>query len=227
MELAKKLQDARRSRGLSQEALAETMGVSRQAVAKWESGQSVPEVGTLVALSEFYRTSLDRLVKNRSDEACAPGGPVGNPGIPDAVTAFLIRAKRATYAGKGAETTPSRTGSHDLRYQEGNLGYYDTYLGGAAFAGEEALWDEETPFWAMNYVGRVVGDGFSGDFLKECLALVPADRPFRGPSLHQNGDFVYHCAVEGDFSWFVGQEEIFCRGQLVYECRFHGGTCQG
>ena len=51
---------------------------------------------------------------------------------------FLIRAKHATYAGKGAETAPSRTGSHDLAYREGDLMYYDTYLGGEKFAGEEA-----------------------------------------------------------------------------------------
>ena len=44
------------------------------------------------------------------------------------IVSFLIRAKRATYAGKGAETTPSRTGSHDLVYRENNLMYYDTNL---------------------------------------------------------------------------------------------------
>jgi len=27
--------------------------------------------------------------------------------------------------------------------------------------------------------------------------------------------------------WFIGQEEIFCRGRLVYECRFHGGAVEG
>ena len=79
----------------------------------------------------------------------------------------------------------------------------------------------------MNYVGRVVGEGFSGDFLKECLALVPPERPFRGPPVHQDGDFLYHCSVEGDFGWFTGQESIYLRGHLVYECRFHGGTVHG
>ena len=68
---------------------------------------------------------------------------------------FLIRAKRATYAGKGAETKPSRTGSHDLVYRERDLMYYDTYLGGEKFAGEEALWISDVPVWSMNYIGRV------------------------------------------------------------------------
>ena len=52
---------------------------------------------------------------------------------------FLIRAKKATYAGKGAETASSRPESHDLIYREDDLMYYDTYLGGNKFAGEEAL----------------------------------------------------------------------------------------
>ena len=88
------------------------------------------------------------------------------------IVSFLIRAKQATYAGKGAETAPSRTGSHDLVYRENNLMYYDTYLGGDRFAGEEALWISDVPYWSMNYVGRVTGSPFSGDFLKEALLHV-------------------------------------------------------
>ena len=46
---------------------------------------------------------------------------------------FLIKAKKATYAGKGAETASSRPQSHDLIYEEGGLTYYDTYLGGEIY----------------------------------------------------------------------------------------------
>lgn len=77
---------------------------------------------------------------------------------------FLIKAKQATYAGKGAETASSRVKSHDLVYRDGEYMYYDTYLGGEKFAGEEALWISEIPYWSMNYVGRVIGDHFSGGF---------------------------------------------------------------
>jgi len=42
----------------------------------------------------------------------------------------------------------------------------DTYLGGTKFAGVEAVWKNDVPVWAMNYAGRVVGEGFSSDFLK-------------------------------------------------------------
>ena len=120
---------------------------------------------------------------------------------------FLIRAKRATYAGKGAETASSRIGSHDLVYREGDLMYYDTYLGGEKFAGEEALTDGP----------------FSGDFLKEALLHVPEDFPYRGPAHYENGDYTYTCSIEGEFDWFQGKESIAYQSRLIYECYFHGG----
>ena len=135
---------------------------------------------------------------------------------------FLIKAKKATYAGKGPETTSSRPKSHDLQYEENNLKYIDTYLGGVQFAGEEALWNNDVPFWSMNYMGRVLADGFSGDFLKEALSSVPKDMPYRGPVRHENGNYLYKCSVEGDFNWFTGYEEIYCNDVKIYECYFHG-----
>lgn len=142
------------------------------------------------------------------------------------IIGFLLRAKRATYAGKGAETAPSRPASHDLIYRENDLLYYDTYLGGNKFAGEEALWIGEKPLWSMNYVGRVTGGHFSGDFLKEALLHVPADKPFRGPEEYASGDYVYRCEVSGEFGWFQGKETISFRGNLIYICYFHGGLIE-
>lgn len=136
---------------------------------------------------------------------------------------FLIRAKRATYAGKGSETTPSRTASHDLVYREGDMMYYDTYLGGECFAGEEALWKAGVPFWSMNYIGRVLSDDFSGDFLKQALLNVPSDIPYRGPQSFSEGDQTYSCEVTGDFEWFQGKEFICYKNEKIYECVFHGG----
>ena len=139
---------------------------------------------------------------------------------------FLIKAKRATYAGKGAETTSTRPQSHDLVYCEGDYMYYDTYLGGGKFAGEEALWIEDNPYWSMNYVGRVTGANFRGDFLKEALYHVPYDMPFRGPTHYESGDYSYHCNVEGTFEWFQGNETICYKGEQIYECLFHGGKVE-
>ena len=139
---------------------------------------------------------------------------------------FLITAKKATYAGKGAETTSSRIKSHDLIYEDGDYMYYDTYLGTGKFAGEEALWIKDVPYWSMNYIGRVIGDNFSGDFLKEALLLVPEEKPFRGPADYTKGDYTYHCDVDGSFDWFQGKEIISYKGNEIYECVFHGGLVE-
>ena len=137
---------------------------------------------------------------------------------------FLIKAKQATYAGKGAETAPSRIKSHDLVFREGDYLYFDTYLGGDRFAGEEALWISEVPVWSMNYAGRVTGAPFSGDFLKEALLHVPEETPYRGPKEYSSGDYTYRCDADGSFDWFHGTETIEYQGNLIYECRFHGGA---
>lgn len=140
------------------------------------------------------------------------------------IVGFLIRAKKATYAGKGAESASSRPGSHDLEYSEGELTYIDTYLGGERFAGEEALWKNGCPFWSMNYIGRVTGEKFSGDFLKQALLRVPPEMPFRGPREYSQGEYTYKCEVNGSFEWFQGNEIIFLNGKQIYDCHFHGGT---
>ncbi|ACL76219.1 DUF5680 domain-containing protein [Ruminiclostridium cellulolyticum] len=140
------------------------------------------------------------------------------------VVNFLIKAKKATYAGKGPELLPSRPQSHDLLYEEGHLKYIDTYIGGTAFSGEEAMWYQEIPFWSMNYCGRVIAEGFSGDFLKEALLNIPFEKPFRGPEKYKRDDLLYTSKVHGDFLWFFGMEEIYFHDVKVYECRFHGGS---
>ena len=53
------------------------------------------------------------------------------------IVSFLIKAKKATYAGKGAETASSRVKSHDLVYRDGDYMYYDTYLGGTGLPGRK------------------------------------------------------------------------------------------
>lgn len=64
MNFADKLQSYRKQRGMSQENLAEVIGVSRQAVSKWESGQSYPEMDKMIVLSELFSVSMDHLVKD-------------------------------------------------------------------------------------------------------------------------------------------------------------------
>lgn len=63
--LSERIYKFRRKSGLSQEQLAEKIGVSRQAISKWESGTSTPELEKLLALSECFDTTLDELVREQ------------------------------------------------------------------------------------------------------------------------------------------------------------------
>lgn len=67
MTIEERIQELRKSKGLSQEQLAETLGVSRQAVSKWESGQSMPEVEKLLAMSSLFDVSTDYILKGEPD----------------------------------------------------------------------------------------------------------------------------------------------------------------
>lgn len=61
--LPEKLYECRRRMGLSQEQLAEQVGVSRQTVSKWETGTSTPELEKLIALSQCFGITVDELVQ--------------------------------------------------------------------------------------------------------------------------------------------------------------------
>ena len=223
MELKDKLQLLRKQNGYSQEQLADKLGIARQTISKWENGQAVPELSGLISLSNLYGVTIDRIVKE--DDECNISLSRNSSMDIDKIIEFLLVAKKSTYASSDNKTESCRTNSHDFRYQD-NTGYkyYDSYLGGESFSGEEAVWLHDIPVWSMNYIGRIVGENFNGDFLKEVLREVPADAPFRGPEIYTKGDYRYHCKVTGEFVWFQGYEEIFYMNEKIYECYFHGGA---
>ena len=72
MKLCDKIIKLRRAQGLSQEELAERLGISRQAVSKWESGQSMPDIDKIVLLSEFFGVTTDYLLKDLKDDSFEP-----------------------------------------------------------------------------------------------------------------------------------------------------------
>ena len=74
--ISENLLTLRKRSGYSQEYVAEQVGVSRQAVAKWESGDTVPDLNNSMALSRLYDVSLDDLVNYASD-AVLPLPPRG------------------------------------------------------------------------------------------------------------------------------------------------------
>ena len=91
MSFADRLKEARRICGLSQEELAEQLEVSRQAVGKWEQGQSYPEVEKLLALCAVLNTSLDALMADELPQSCRTEV---TPTVPS--ESILIRAQNGT-----------------------------------------------------------------------------------------------------------------------------------
>ncbi|HIY08986.1 MAG TPA: helix-turn-helix domain-containing protein [Firmicutes bacterium] len=63
MTIAERIQSLRKASGISQEELAERIGVSRQAVSKWEGGQSLPDLEKIILLSDQLETTTDYLLK--------------------------------------------------------------------------------------------------------------------------------------------------------------------
>ena len=62
MTIGQRIAEARKKLGLSQEALGEKLGVSRQAISKWESDASVPEIDKLIVLSRLFSVSIGWLL---------------------------------------------------------------------------------------------------------------------------------------------------------------------
>ena len=72
MTMGEKILMLRKAREMSQEQLAEQLGVSRQAVSKWELNEAVPDVNRVVAMSELFGVTTDYLLKDGNDGASFP-----------------------------------------------------------------------------------------------------------------------------------------------------------
>ena len=78
MTFAEKLQVLRKRRSLSQEQLAAALGVSRQAISKWELNAAVPDVENLIKLSALFSVSTDYLLKEELEDDALSKEPGGN-----------------------------------------------------------------------------------------------------------------------------------------------------
>ena len=67
MSLGAQLKKLRESKGFSQEDVAKKIGVTRQAVYKWENDKSCPDIDNLILLSEMYNVTLDELIKGNQN----------------------------------------------------------------------------------------------------------------------------------------------------------------
>lgn len=63
MNISDRIQSLRKAKGITQEQLADAVGVSRQAVSKWEAEQSVPDLERVVAMAEYFDVTIDYLLR--------------------------------------------------------------------------------------------------------------------------------------------------------------------
>lgn len=109
MSFGENLQTIRRKNQLSQEGLAEMLGVSRQAVSKWELGEGYPEVDKLLILSKKLNISLDSLLRGENTPALPKDGkPTYTIRIVSPHEGVIINASKVTRSQqfKGGKNSP-------------------------------------------------------------------------------------------------------------------------
>lgn len=79
MNIGERIQRYRKEAGLSQEQLAARLSVSRQAVSKWETGESLPDLAKVVQMSELFGVSTDALLKGETPAEPAEAAPSAAP----------------------------------------------------------------------------------------------------------------------------------------------------
>lgn len=145
-----------------------------------------------------------------------------------ALEKFVVTAKSATYVGQGDGTTPSRSGSRDLTYADGDWHYRDSYFGGTDFIGQEVVWRAGAPVWAMNYYGYILRPELmdaerAGATIKAALSAMYEEGRFLG-GFEWKGLHGSYCDVsKGDVAHFHGRESIVVQGVEAYALDYHGG----
>jgi len=151
---------------------------------------------------------------------------------PKELADFLNEANKSTYANKDApKVAPSRLKSEDYHFEKGGLVYHDTYFGARDFIGEEVVYKDGEPVWAMNYYGFILKPEASTkevyNILRPALMQEYDDiLPVRGPKEYKEGESIYRNSAEGSLERFSGNEEIILRGEKVYNCWYHGGSIE-
>ena len=125
MTLGEKLQLLRRSRGLSQEQLAAELDVSRQAISKWECGDSTPDLDKLRAICTYFGVTTDYLIWENEEDVPTGGANTAEPMKRENVRETLRRNRLlgglcARHHRRGAPAASAREHHRDAEF--GRLG---------------------------------------------------------------------------------------------------------
>jgi Domain of unknown function (DUF5680) len=148
--------------------------------------------------------------------------------ITAALHPFIICAKKATYVAGGAKDQPSRPGSRDLSFREGDWTYRDSYFGGTDFLGQETVWFKNEPVWSMIYYGYILRpDLIDGNRAAQTLRAALSTETSVGRLLDNfewsgpHGHF--SISSEGTVEHFKGRETITVNGIPAYALDYMGG----
>jgi hypothetical protein len=147
----------------------------------------------------------------------------------EALEDFIIEAKAVTYmGGKHPLTAPTRPAAKDIAYDKGRFRYLDSHFGGTDFLGQEVVWQDDVPVWAMNYYGRIIDPArFDGEragiVIKQALTALYQERRFLGDFTYQHTLGEYIDQSMGDYRSFLGVERILVEDRLVYQLDYQGG----
>ena len=96
------LQYLRAQRNLTQERLAMLLGVSRQAISKWESEKAYPEMDKLLMICDLFGCTLDDLVLGDVSRPAASASTAGSSNVDDTTSARTLRAISVTSSGRSS-----------------------------------------------------------------------------------------------------------------------------
>lgn len=144
---------------------------------------------------------------------------------------FLVEAKTKGGYGFGKEIKPWRKGFKELEYKKGKFYYRDSYSGHFFAPGQEVVYYDNKPVWAMAYSGGMHfkyhgNEKFANQtfgFLGKALAKMPIARPFRGPERLKIGDYIYVSKVKGNIKDFIGTEKIYYKNKEIFRQYYIGG----
>ena len=101
--IADRLVELRRAQGYSQESLAAALGLTRQAVSRWERGESLPDTENLIALADLYGVTLDELVRPQAQDLAeedeTPAEAPEEPEVPE--VSEMSEAENSVDTGPG------------------------------------------------------------------------------------------------------------------------------
>jgi hypothetical protein len=141
---------------------------------------------------------------------------------------FMYEAHINTYAAprevnqKHQLLPPKNAGHIEFLYTKGPWSYHDSYVGEQNAPGKEIIYYNGQPVWTMSYQSKLHTDDAgivfeTYEFLKEALSNNTPEQPFRGPKEYEKGGFTYSFIIQqGDIKEFMGKEEIYYKGKLVY-----------